>query len=103
MFVKNNSTEYLLLILLLIFCYFSCFLRLGSYPLLMWDESHYAMNAFELLKNHNFILITYDHSPDMENTKPPLMVWTIALFMKVFGYGELAIRLPSAIASMITA
>src|SRR5947208_15797792 len=38
----------------------------------------------------------------MENTKPPLMVWIIALFMKVFGYGELAIRLPSAIASTIT-
>ena len=39
----------------------------------------------------------------MWNTKPPLLIWMIALCMKIFGYNEFALRLPSALAAMSTA
>jgi 4-amino-4-deoxy-L-arabinose transferase-like glycosyltransferase len=68
----------------------------------MWDESRYVVNAFELLQHKNFIVTTYDGSPDLWATKPPLMIWILAGFMKVFGYNELAFRLPSALAATIT-
>lgn len=90
-------------ILFLIFCYFSFFLRLTSYPLLMWDESRFAVNAFELTKSNNWIVITYDGIPDLWNTKPPLSIWVMAVFMKCFGFSDLVVRLPSAIAATITA
>ena len=68
----------------------------------MWDESRVAENAFEMLKNHNFIVTYFDGTPDMWNTKPPLAVWVTALFMKVFGFSDLVVRLPSAIAALLT-
>lgn len=90
-------------IFFLLLCYFSFFLRLTSYPLLMWDESRFAVNAFEMLKTNNFIVITYDGVPDLWNTKPPLSIWIMSFFMKCFGYSDLVVRLPSAIAATITA
>lgn len=86
----------------LIFCYFAFYLRLTSYPLLMWDESRFAVSAFEMVQSNNFIVITYDGVPDLWNTKPPLTIWVMALFMKCFGFSDLIVRLPSAIAATIT-
>ncbi|CAN5674990.1 hypothetical protein BH11BAC1_BH11BAC1_10080 [soil metagenome] len=99
---KENTNEKYIFILFLILCYFSFFLRLTSYPILMWDESRFAVNAFELLKSKNFIVTTFNGVPDLWNTKPPLNVWIIAASMKLFGYSELAIRLPSALAALFT-
>jgi 4-amino-4-deoxy-L-arabinose transferase-like glycosyltransferase len=39
----------------------------------------------------------------MWNTKPPLMIWAQALCIKLFGMGEWAVRLPSALAASATA
>jgi 4-amino-4-deoxy-L-arabinose transferase-like glycosyltransferase len=97
-----RNRVFILIFLLLIFSYFSYFLRLTSYPVLMWDEGRYAVSAFEMIKNHDPIVIYYDSKPDMWSTKPPLYIWILALSIKLFGYGELALRLPSAIASLLT-
>jgi 4-amino-4-deoxy-L-arabinose transferase-like glycosyltransferase len=59
----------------------------------------FAVNAYEMSNNHNFIVPFYKNLPDMWNTKPPLQLWFQVAFIKLIGFNELAIRLPSALAS----
>jgi 4-amino-4-deoxy-L-arabinose transferase-like glycosyltransferase len=59
----------------------------------------FAVNAFEMSNNHNFIVPFYKSLPDMWNSKPPLQIWLQVLCIKLIGFNELAIRLPSALAS----
>jgi len=68
----------------------------------LWDESRLAVNALEMCENGNLIVTHFEGEPDMWNTKPPLLIWVQAFFMKLFGYNLLAFRLPSAIAGFIT-
>lgn len=76
------------------------FAHMERLPLHIWDEAHRAVNAQEILKNNEWIVITFDGKPDMYGTKPPMMVWLQAIFMIIFGMGELAVRLPSALAGL---
>jgi 4-amino-4-deoxy-L-arabinose transferase-like glycosyltransferase len=89
--------------LFLVACYFVFLMSLGVRPVQMWDESRLAVNALEMALNGNLIVTHFDDSPDMWNTKPPLLVWMIALCMKIVGYNEFALRLPSALSAMSTA
>ncbi|MEG4533562.1 glycosyltransferase family 39 protein [Microcoleus sp. D2_18a_D3] len=84
-------------------CYFVFLMSLGVPSVQMWDESRLAVNALEMALNGNLIVTHFDGSPDMWNTKPPLLIWMIALCMKIVGYNELALRLPSALSAMSTA
>jgi len=68
----------------------------------LWDESRLAVNALEMCENGNLLVTHFDGKPDMWNTKPPLVIWIQASFMKVFGYNKLALRLPSALAGLAT-
>ena len=92
---------YALLILILIVA-IPLFAHLDSFPLDEWDESHLANNALEMSHNHNWLVTTYNNTPDMWETKPPLMIWLQVISMKVLGENELAIRLPSALAALTT-
>ncbi|MBN1821758.1 MAG: glycosyltransferase family 39 protein, partial [Prolixibacteraceae bacterium] len=76
------------------------FAHIERLPLQIWDEAHRGVNAQEILKNNEWIVITFDGKPDLYGTKPPLLVWIQAIFMKLFGMGELAIRLPSALSGL---
>lgn len=96
------NKECVLIIITLVLCYFPLFLHLGSLPIRIWDEARLAINAIEMLQNHNFIVTYHENSPDMWNTKPPLLIWIQALFIKAFGVDEISVRLPSAIAALFT-
>jgi len=87
----------------IIACSFIFFFRLDVPSIRMWDESRLAVNALEMIINKNLIVTYFDGKPDMWNTKPPLLIWFIALSMKYFGFNEFALRLPSAICGMTTA
>jgi len=91
--------RYLLLASLI---YMPIFGHLDTLPIRIWDESRLAINAYEMLKNGNFIVTHFNESPDMWNTKPPLLIWFQVFFMKIIGVNELAVRLPSAIAAFLT-
>jgi hypothetical protein len=91
----KNGWKYSLLLLLI---YFSLFLHIGGLPLMGWDESRLAIDAYEMYHNGNYLIPAFDKMPDMWNTKPPLMIWFQVLFMKLFGVNELGIRLPSVLA-----
>jgi 4-amino-4-deoxy-L-arabinose transferase-like glycosyltransferase len=67
-----------------------------------WDEALYATSAWEALTRGNWIATTYLGEIDYYNSKPPLNVWLIALTIKAFGPGLLALRLVSAASAWAT-
>lgn len=89
--------------LLFITLYFIFFQHLDSFHIRNWDEAMFAVNAYEMNQNHHFIVPHFNNFADMWNSKPPLQIWIQVLFIKLIGYNELAIRLPSALASSSSA
>jgi 4-amino-4-deoxy-L-arabinose transferase-like glycosyltransferase len=84
---------------LLILVYFVVFLKLGAFHLRWWDESMFAVNTYEMMSNGHYFSASFNGLPDLMNTKPPLTSWVQIIFVKLFGYNELALRLPSALAA----
>jgi 4-amino-4-deoxy-L-arabinose transferase-like glycosyltransferase len=66
------------------------------------DESLYAVTAIEMEARGSYIVRYFDGAPDMWNTKPPLMEWALIASMKLVGYNELGVRLPSALCVLLT-
>ena len=99
----NLWVKLLLLALFLTVLYFPFFLHLDSLPIQQYDESLFAFRAYHIaehgvpLKNFSF----YDEVWEFPNSKPPLFSYIQALSYKIFGYNELAIRLPSAITGVL--
>ncbi len=88
----------------LLFAYFAfvIFAHLDHPQLEFYDEARRAVNALEMARGEapSFLTPSYYGEPDHWGTKPPLLVWCQAIFLKIFGVGELAIRLPSALATV---
>lgn len=82
--------------------YFPIFYHLDTPPIFMWDEARLALNAYEMNESGDYIVTTCKGKPDLWNTKPPLMIWLQVFWMKILGVGELAVRLPSALAACFT-
>jgi hypothetical protein len=81
--------------------YFPLFLNLDVLPLRVWDEARTAVSAYEMAESGNFLVPHYEGEPDMWGVKPPLPIWAQVLFMHLLGTGELAVRLPSAMAALL--
>jgi 4-amino-4-deoxy-L-arabinose transferase-like glycosyltransferase len=85
------------------------YLDLGSYTLGGWDEGVYATAAYHALEDGYWIV---PHTYWMANNqnvalepflhKPPLVVWSQAVSMAVFGVNTLGARVPSATAAVAT-
>jgi 4-amino-4-deoxy-L-arabinose transferase-like glycosyltransferase len=71
-------------------------------PLRAWDESRLAVNAIEMLMTGEHLVTTFDFSPDLWNTKPPLLINLMALSMQFFGATPFALRLPAALSAVFT-
>ncbi|WP_171971882.1 glycosyltransferase family 39 protein [Mangrovimonas sp. DI 80] len=78
------------------------FWHLGKLPIILCDEARLAINAYEMVKDNNFIIPHYLGQPEMWNTKPPLLISIQSFFMKLLGANEFAFRLPSALAAFST-
>jgi 4-amino-4-deoxy-L-arabinose transferase-like glycosyltransferase len=96
---KQENIKYYNLIGLIVLIYLVIFVKLDSFHMRWWDESMFAVNAYEMLHNGKYFSLYFDGLPDLFNTKPPLSIWIQLLFIKILGYNELALRLPSAIAA----
>lgn len=91
------------ILLFLLIVYSPFFLHLGNMPVRVWDEARLIANTLEMAGNGNYLVPHFQDNPDMWNTKPPLMIWFQLLMLKIAGNQELAFRLPSAIAGLLTA
>jgi len=75
-------------------------LRLGATPLLGPDEPRYARVAVEMNRAHAWVLPTLGGRVWME--KPVLYYWLAKPALALFGETELAVRLPSALAGVVS-
>lgn len=83
--------------------FFSIFLffHLQKAEIHPWDEGLYAIRALSIIEGGNIIDQTQNALGGLySSTYPPLSVWMMALFMKIFGVGELAVRFFSFICSI---
>jgi 4-amino-4-deoxy-L-arabinose transferase-like glycosyltransferase len=85
-----------------IIIYFPIFLHLDYGGLYRWDEASNALHAYDMLEHGRYLRRFFLGTPETWETKPPMLVWLQAISMKLFGYNELAIRLPSALAVLFT-
>ena len=97
--LSEKKLKYVHYLGLFILIYLVFFLKLGSFHMRLWDESMFAVNTYEMLHNGKYFSLYFDGKPDLFNTKPPFTSWIQLLSVKLFGYNELALRLPSALAS----
>lgn len=81
---------------------FNLTFRLGSEFVGEWDESLYAISAWEAVDKGSWIGTTFLGALDYYNTKPPLMVWLIALAFKAFGPNLVSLRLVPAVSAWLT-
>ncbi|MDX2245150.1 MAG: glycosyltransferase family 39 protein [Bacteroidia bacterium] len=79
--------------------YFPLFLHLGSQPLKNFDESLFALRAYRIAHDGQYLnnFIEFPDGPSATNTKPPFFSGIQALSYKLWGYNELALRLPVAL------
>jgi len=99
---KLFYTKVIFFIILLVLLYTPYFSHLGALPVRVWDEAKRGVMAYEMSQSSNPIVTTYEGSPDFVTTKPPLLIWIQALFIKAIGMTEKAIRLPVAIMALLT-
>ncbi len=76
------------------------FINLGHHPMMLWDESRYAAGSYEMMKNKNPFVVTYQRRSDNMSAKPPLLHWLQSASIAVFGFTEFSTRLPSALACL---
>ena len=81
---------------------FNLVFRLSNEVVTEWDESLYAINAWEMLKSGHWITTTFGGALDYYNTKPPLNVWLIALSFKAFGVSLVSLRITSVVSAWLT-
>jgi 4-amino-4-deoxy-L-arabinose transferase-like glycosyltransferase len=81
---------------------FNLMFHLGSEVVSEWDESMYAISAWEMGKTGNLATTTFLGALDYYNSKPPLNVWLIGLSFKAFGMNLVSLRLVSVISAWLT-
>lgn len=91
----SNSLPLLCLLLIAIF---ALLWKLGAGSLAAWDEAIYAQVSKEIVQGGDWLTLHWEYKPWFE--KPPLLMWTTALFYRLFGVGEFWARLPSALSGI---
>lgn len=93
---------FFILIAILSIAAINCFKNLGALPVLDWDEARHGVSAYEMIKNKEYIINTYNYENDYYNLKPPLSFWGIILSFKIFGFSVFAMRFYSAVSMFLT-
>ena len=89
-------------VLVLVLTAFNLAFRIGQERVQVWDESLYALSAYEMLASGDWIRTTLFGELDYYNAKPPLNVWLITLAFQAFGVSITTLRLPSIVAGWTT-
>lgn len=79
-----------------------CFFHLNYAALNDWDEARHGVSAYEMLREGEPIVSTWEYAPDYWNLKPPLSEWLIMLGYKIFGFNAWGLRFYSALSMFLT-
>lgn len=77
----------------ILICSVPAFYLLGTPAIYIWDEAVYANASLDMSQGHSL----WVPMESVYNTKPPLVLWLQALFLKFIPWPEWAVRLPSAL------
>jgi 4-amino-4-deoxy-L-arabinose transferase-like glycosyltransferase len=77
-------------------------LRNSAVPMQIWDESRNANSGLEMSRNGHLLVSYFRGAPDHWNTKPPLLIWCMALLFHLGLPPLAAVRLPSNMAAIAT-
>ena len=86
--------------LLLIFTAIYILGNIGTGSLATWDECCYMIPAKEMAQNNTWHTLTLGGKPFLE--KPPLYMWSTAVFYKFFGINEFTSRITSSLFGVLT-
>ncbi len=75
------------------------FSNIGSTPLFDLDEGAFSEATREMIASHNYILPTLNGEPRYD--KPILIYWLQVASVKLFGFHEWSLRLPSSLCAML--
>lgn len=98
-----TAAYWVIFMLLLAVLGFLCVYKLGHAPIQNWDEARHGVSAYEMLKNREWIVTTYQSNIDYWNLKPPMSEWCIALGYQIFGFSRFGLRIYSAGSMVLTA
>lgn len=98
--LKYFTYKNIIILLLLVASCFAIFLNLDANDIQLWDEGTYAVNAYEMHLNGDYLVKYFGGLPEMWATNPPLVCYFQTLCFKALGPGELAVRLPSGLAAL---
>ena len=105
--MKKKNLNHSIYVLVFMMCVgllsYICLYKLGVGEINDWDEARHGVSGYEMLKNKEWIVTTYNGVVDYWNLKPPLSEYFITLGYKLFGFNPLGMRLYSAIAMIVTA
>lgn len=87
--------------LLLVLGGYLLFVNLGEYHIVDYDEARHGVNAYEMIRNQDYLVHTYAGETDYWNLKTPLSFWSIALGYRLFGYNAFAMRFFSALSTLL--
>ncbi len=96
---STSATDRTLLALLLGLLFASLWLNLGSVPLFDVDEGAFSEATREMLARGDYLSTWMYGEP--RHDKPILIYWLQAASVALFGLGEFALRLPSALAGTL--
>ena len=97
-----QTAAYLIAVLLLLGTAVTLiFTNLENQVIMAFDEGRHGVSGYEMIRNQDYLVHTYQGEPDMWNLKPPLSFWLIAFNFKLFGYHCVAFRLHNVIASLL--
>jgi len=71
----------------------------GLFTIVIADAGKYAMIAREIVENGNWMKITAHSEPYLQ--KPPFHFWLVAISFKLFGYSNIAYKLPTLLMSVL--
>ncbi len=77
---------------------FVLFYNLGATSLADWDEALYAQISKEIVQGGDWLTLHWEFKPWLE--KPPLFMWTTAVFFRLFGINEFWARAASALSGL---
>ena len=97
-----NKQTWLFTSIFFILIAFLLFYHLDVRTFRMWDEARLAVNSANMFIDKNYFYASYQHAPDFWNSKPHLLILLQVLSMKLFGFTEGSVRLPSAIAALLS-
>lgn len=103
--MKDALKLFVPLLFLFVVALFNLIWKLGSTRLEEWDESRRGVSAFEMLTSSDasrYIAPTYRGQLDYWASKPPLGLWAISGSFALFGAHRFALRIPFAIAGLLT-